>query len=63
MALVVKSLPANPGDIRDQGSTPQLGRSSGGGHGNLLNHSCLENPLDRGAWRAAVIGSQRVGHD
>ena len=63
MALVVKSLPANPGDIRDQDSTPQLGRSSGRGHGNLLNHSCLENPLDRGAWRAAVIGSQRVGHD
>ena len=56
MALVVKNLPANAGDIRDVGSIPGLGRSPGGGHGNPLNYSCLENPMDRGAWQAAVHG-------
>ena len=44
VALVVKSLPANIGDIRDVGSIPGSGRSAGGGHGNLLQYSCLENP-------------------
>ena len=53
-ALVVKNLPANAGDLRDAGSTPGLGRSSGGGNGNPLQYSCLENPLDRAAWWAAV---------
>ena len=48
--LVVKNLPANAGDIRDPGSVPGLERSPGGGHGNPLQHSSLENPLDRGAW-------------
>ena len=56
VALVVKNLPANAGDIRDAGSTSGLGRSSGRGHGNPLQYSCLENPMDRGAWRAAVYG-------
>ena len=54
MALVVKSPPASAGDLRDSGSVPGLGRSPGGGHSNPLQNSCLENPMDRGAWRAAV---------
>ena len=54
MVLVVKNLPASAGDIRDAGSIPGLGRSPEGGHGNPLQHSCLENPMDRGAWWAAV---------
>ena len=52
LALVVKNLPANAGDIRDVGSTPGSGRSPGEGHGNPLQDSCLENLMDRGAWRA-----------
>ena len=40
----------------DPGSIPGLGRSPGGGHGNPLQYSCLENPMDRGAWSAAVQG-------
>ena len=56
VALVVKNLPANAGDIRDKGSIPELGRSRGGGHGNPLQYSCLENPMDRGAWWATVHG-------
>ena len=56
VALVVKKLPANAGDIRDLGSIPGLGTSPGGGPGNLLQYSCLEIPVDRGAWWAAVRG-------
>ena len=56
MVLVVKDLPANAGDIRDAGSIPGLGRSLGGGHGNPLQYSCLENPMDRGAQWAVVHG-------
>ena len=52
--LPVKNPPANAGDIRDAGSVPGLGRSPGGGHGNPLQYSCLENPMDRGGWWAAV---------
>ena len=52
VVLVVKNLPANAGDIRDSRS----GRSLGGGHGNPLQHSCLENPMNRGAWWATVHG-------
>ena len=44
------------GDIRDMGSIPQSGRSPGGGNGNLLQYPCLENPMDRGAWRSTVHG-------
>ena len=54
VVLVVKNLPANAGDIKDAGSIPRLGRSPGGGNGNPLQYSCLENPMDRGAWRATV---------
>ena len=50
VALVVKNLPANAGDIRDVGSIPGSGRSPGEGNGNPLQYSCLENPKDRGAW-------------
>ena len=45
---MVKNLPAPAGDIRDSGSIPGLERSPGGGHGNPLQYSCLENPIDRG---------------
>ena len=62
MALVVKNLPANAGDARDTGLNPESGRSPAGRHGNPLQYSCLENPMDRGPWWAASIGSQRVGH-
>ena len=70
--LVIKNLPANAGDykrygfypwvgkiqetIRDMGSIPGLGRSPGEGNGNSLQYSCLENPMDRGAWWATVLG-------
>ena len=54
MALVVKNLPANVGDIKDMGSIPGLERSPGGGHGNPFQYSCLENPMDREAWWAAI---------
>ena len=53
---MVKSPPANAGDLRDSGLTPGLGRSPGGGHGNPLQYSCMENPKDRGAWWATVHG-------
>ena len=53
MALVVKNSPANAGDIREAGSIPGLG-SPGGGLGNPLQYSCLENPMDRGARWATV---------
>ena len=56
MALVVKNLPANAGDVRDVGSMPGSGRSSGGGHGNSFQYSNLENSMDRGAWWATVHG-------
>ena len=49
---MVKNLPASAGDIRDTGLTPGSGRSPGEGHGNPLQYSCLENPMDRGAWQA-----------
>ena len=54
VALVVKNPPANAGDVRHAGSIPMLERSRGGGHGNPLQYSCLENPMDRGAWWAIV---------
>ena len=56
VALAVKNLPSNAGNVRDTGSIPGLGRSPGGGHGNLLQYSCLDNPMDRGAWWATVPG-------
>ena len=51
---MVNNLPANAGDAGDVGLIPGSGRFSGGGHGNPLQYSCLENPKDRGAWRTTV---------
>ena len=58
---VAKNLPANAGD---KGLIPGLGRSPGEGNGNSRQYSCLENPMDRGAWWTAVHGVvKKVGHD
>ena len=54
VVLAVKNLSANAEDIRDMGLIPGLGRSPGGGDGNLLQYSCLENPMHRGVWQAAI---------
>ena len=54
VALVVKNPPVNAGGVRDAGWITGLGRSSGGGNGNPLQYSYLENPLDNGAWQAIV---------
>ena len=59
VALVVKNLSANAGDLRDADLISGLGRSPGGGHGNPLQYSCLENPMDRGAWWATVYGAAK----
>ena len=59
---MVKTWPANTGDLREAGSTPGTGRSLGGGHANPLQYSCLENPMHRGAWGYSSRGSQRVRH-
>ena len=56
---VVKSLPANAGNARDTDSTSESGRSPGEENGNLLQHSCLENPMDRGDWWLQSMGSQK----
>ena len=56
MALVAKNPPANTGDIRDAGLILGLGRSSGRGHGNPLKYSCLEDSMERGAWRYSPRG-------
>ena len=55
---MVKNLPANAVYARDAGSIPGWGRSPGGGNGALLQYSCLENPMDRGAWQATSMESQ-----
>ena len=52
---MVKNQPASTGDVRDPGSISGSGRSPGGGQGNPLQCSCLENPMDRGAWWAMVL--------
>ena len=54
VVLVVKKPAANAGDIREVGLIPESGKSPGGGNGNPLQDSCLENPMDRGDWRAMV---------
>ena len=56
MGLVVMNSPANAGDIRNLGLIPGLGRAPGGGNGNSIQYSCLENPMDRRAWWVAVHG-------
>ena len=53
---VVKNPPANAGDVRDVALIPGSGRFPGGGHGNPLQYSCLENPMDRGSWGAIIQG-------
>ena len=60
---VVKNPPANPGDIREVGLIPGLGRSPGGGLGNPFQYSFLENPMDLGAWRAIVHSVSKSGQD
>ena len=63
---MIKNPPANVGDKRDMGLIPGLGRPPGGGNGYTLQYSCLENPKDRGSWRATVHGitkeSDAAGH-
>ena len=65
MVLAVKNQSASAGDMREEGSIPGWGRSSGGGHGNPLQYAYLENPRVRGVWWATCSSwwSQRVGHD
>ena len=60
---MVKSSPTNAGDTRDKGLLPRLGRSPREGNGNPLQHSCLGNPTDIGAWQAVVHGVAKVRHD
>ena len=60
---MVKNPPANTRDARDVGSIPGSGRSPGGENGNPFQYSCLENPMERGAWWATVHGVTRVGDD
>ena len=57
-STVVKNLPASEEDARDTGLSPGLGRSPREGNGNPHQYSCLENPMDREAWRATVTGLQ-----
>ena len=56
-STVIKNPSANAGDVKDVGLTPGLGRSPGEGNGSPLQHSCLENPVDGGAWWATVHGA------
>ena len=60
VVLVVKNLPADGENVRDTGSTSGSGRSPGGGHGNPLQYSCLENLMDRGAWLAMVNRATKI---
>ena len=66
VAQLVKNSPARQEtdcNARDQGLTPGLGRSPGEGNGNPLQYSCMQNPMDRGAWRTTVHEVARVRHD
>ena len=63
VSLVHSDSKDSASSVGDLSSIPGLGRSPGGGHGHPLQYSCLENPMDRGAWLATVHGSQRVGYD
>ena len=63
VVLGVKNPPAKAGDIRDVGSVPGLQRSSGRGHGNPLQYSCLENPMEEEPGKLQSMASQRVGQD
>ena len=59
-AAVVKKLPTSAGNTRDVGLIPGLGKSPGEGNRSALQYSCLENPMDRGAWQPTVHGVARV---
>ena len=63
LVLVVKNLHANTGDARDESSIPRLGRSPGGGHGDSLQYSCLENPMDEDSGGLQSMGSHRIRHN
>ena len=63
VALLVKNLLANAEDIRDEGSIPGAGRYPGGGNGNPLQYSYLENPMDMGAWQAVVHEVTKSQHN
>ena len=63
VVVVVKNPLANAGDLRDTGLLPGLGRCPGGGHGNPLQCSCLEKPMDRGPGELQLAGIQRIRHD
>ena len=63
VALVIKNLPATAGDVRDSVSISGLGRAPEGGHGNPLQYSYLQNPMDRGTGRLQSIELQRVRHN
>ena len=58
-----KESACNAGDVRGAASIPGSGTFPGGGHGNALQDSCLENPMDRGAWQAALMGHNESDHD
>ena len=60
---MVQNLSANERDPRDAGSIPGSGRSPGEGNGNVLQYSCLENYMDRGAWWVTIHGVTELGHD
>ena len=60
VVLVVGKLPVSAGDLRDGGLIPRRGRFPGGGHDDSLQCSCLENPMDRGAWRDIVHGVEEL---
>ena len=60
---MVKSLPAKAGNSRGLGLIPRSGRSPGGGHGNPLQYSCLENPMEEEPGGLQSMGPQRVGHN
>ena len=62
-ARIVKNPPANAADVRETGAVPASGRAHAEGLGNPLKYSCLENPMDKGAWQLQSIGSNGVGHD
>ena len=62
-SLLAQNCKESACDASDVGSIPGSGRSPGGGHGNPLQHSCLENPVDREAWHSQSMGFQKVGHD
>ena len=60
---MVKNLPTKAGEAKDAGLIPESGRSLGVGNGNPLHYACLENSMDRGAWRLQSMGSQSVRRD